>query len=278
MMNKYPGGNSAPDYPMVSVGVPTYNRPNGLRRTLECITTQSYRNLEIIVSDNASPGDETGAVVREFMSRDTRIKYIRQDRNIGVIPNFQYVLKMATGEYFMWAADDDEWDPVFIEFCQSNIGDSGSIMTAFEVKNRVRGQLDRVELPRLTGNPHNRADIREFVRQTKPSMFYGLHRRKLLSFFLDLDAFDWMDCYVCLRLIWQTGYKCRNDVCLYTAGVDAEKYVVKPFSGNRLKPMRYVVYSLRYAVQARDFVTLARHLSILLVPYMKYFRPKSASG
>jgi len=102
------------DLPLVSVGIPTYNHPEGLRRTLECITQQTYSNLEIIVSDNCSPGRETEVVVREFMDRDLRIQYFRQEENIGPTLNFQFVLETATGEYFMWAADDDAWEPSYV--------------------------------------------------------------------------------------------------------------------------------------------------------------------
>ena len=49
--------------PLVSIGIPTYDRPEGLRRTLAVRNGQTYANLEIIVSDNASPGDETEQVV-----------------------------------------------------------------------------------------------------------------------------------------------------------------------------------------------------------------------
>jgi len=93
--------------PLVSVGIPTYNRPDGLRRTLKCITRQTYENLEIIVSDNCSPGSETEMVVREFMKDDRRIQYFRQDENKGGAYNFDFVLRKAAGEYFMYAADDD---------------------------------------------------------------------------------------------------------------------------------------------------------------------------
>src|SRR6185369_14932342 len=55
-----------PSTPLVSVGVPTYSRPEGLRRALRALTEQTYENLEIIVSDNASPGTETSDVVGEF--------------------------------------------------------------------------------------------------------------------------------------------------------------------------------------------------------------------
>lgn len=103
--------------PLVSVGIPTYNRPEGLRRTLECITGQTYKNLEIIVSDNCSPGPETEAVVREFMERDSRIQYYRQKENKGPTRNFVFVLEKASGVNFIWAADDDEWKDTYIEEC-----------------------------------------------------------------------------------------------------------------------------------------------------------------
>ena len=78
--------------PLVSVGVMTYNRPEGLRQTLECITTQTYPNLEIIVSDNCSDGQETHTVVRSFMDKDSRIRYYRQKTNLGACGNFKFVL------------------------------------------------------------------------------------------------------------------------------------------------------------------------------------------
>ena len=71
--------------PLVSVGIPTYNRPEGLRRTLECITGQTYKDLEIIVSDNCSPGPETEAIAREFMAKDSRIQYFHQEENKGLM-------------------------------------------------------------------------------------------------------------------------------------------------------------------------------------------------
>jgi glycosyltransferase involved in cell wall biosynthesis len=95
------------EQPLVSVGIPTYNRPAGLRRVLECITTQTYQNLEIIVSDNASSDSQVEKIALEFASRDGRIKYYRQEENRGAGCNFKFVLEQARGEYFIWAADDD---------------------------------------------------------------------------------------------------------------------------------------------------------------------------
>lgn len=101
--------------PLVSVGLPTYNRPEGLRRALDCITGQTYRNLEIIVSDNASTDDQVEKTIREFMARDSRIQYFQQSENKGSAFNFRFVLEKANGEYFMWAADDDIWDREYVD-------------------------------------------------------------------------------------------------------------------------------------------------------------------
>jgi len=101
--------------PLVSVGVPTFNRPNGLKKTLDCITKQTYSKLEIIVSDNCSSDSEVGNIIKTFMEADSRIIYYKQIENIGPYKNFNFVLGKASGEYFMWAADDDWWDSLFIE-------------------------------------------------------------------------------------------------------------------------------------------------------------------
>jgi GT2 family glycosyltransferase len=84
---------------------------------LECITTQTYRNLEIIVSDNSTPNNAIDSIVEQFIKHDTRIRYFKQIENKGPVFNWNYVLKQATGEFFMWAADDDRWIPNYINCC-----------------------------------------------------------------------------------------------------------------------------------------------------------------
>jgi glycosyltransferase involved in cell wall biosynthesis len=74
--------------PVVSVGLPTYNRPQWLKGALRSVMDQTYRELEVIVSDNGTPGEEVGRLVEEMMSQDKRIRYRKQPRNIGAIGNF----------------------------------------------------------------------------------------------------------------------------------------------------------------------------------------------
>jgi glycosyltransferase involved in cell wall biosynthesis len=89
------------NFPLVSIGVPTYNRPEGLRIALDAIVRQTYPNIEVIVSDNASPGDEVTATMNEFCKKDSRILFYRQQKNLGPVNNFRFVLEKATGKYFM---------------------------------------------------------------------------------------------------------------------------------------------------------------------------------
>lgn len=103
--------------PLVTVGIPTYNRPLGLEKTLQCILKQTYIQLEIIVSDNCSTDNNVLPILQKYAAQDSRIKYFIQEKNLSLVPNFQFLIDNATGEYFMWAADDDQWDLNFIEVC-----------------------------------------------------------------------------------------------------------------------------------------------------------------
>jgi len=89
--------------PRFTIGIPTYNRADFLRRSLECAVSQTCPDLEIIVSDNAST-DGTAEVVRSF---GDRVRYHRNPTNLGATANFEKVLELASGDFFSWLQDDD---------------------------------------------------------------------------------------------------------------------------------------------------------------------------
>jgi glycosyltransferase involved in cell wall biosynthesis len=100
--------------PVVSIGMPLYNAQRDLQRVLDSLSSQTFEDFELIISDNAST-DKTEEICREYAEKDRRIRYIRQPRNLGPAANFQYVLSEAVGEYFMWAASDDLRSPDFLD-------------------------------------------------------------------------------------------------------------------------------------------------------------------
>ena len=103
---------------LVTIGIPTYNRAEKLRRAIESVLSQDYPAIEVLISDNSST-DGTQEMCRQFCERDNRINYIRQADNIGAAANFEYVLQRAAGEYFMWLGDDDWIDSTYIASCVS---------------------------------------------------------------------------------------------------------------------------------------------------------------
>ncbi len=102
--------------PLVSIGIPTFNRVSSLIKAIESVLQQTYTNIELIISDNASI-DETQSVCQKFKEADSRITYIRQSSNFGAANNFSQVLKLASGDYFMWLGDDDWLDKCYIYEC-----------------------------------------------------------------------------------------------------------------------------------------------------------------
>lgn len=101
--------------PLVTIGIPTYNRADSFLRTcIESVLNQTYNNIEIIVSDNNSK-DNTEEVVLSY--NDDRIRYIKQKENLGPIKNTNYCIGAATGAYLQILHDDDMIDPEFIEKC-----------------------------------------------------------------------------------------------------------------------------------------------------------------
>lgn len=104
--------------PLVTIGIPTYNRAEMLRRSIESALCQDYSMIEVIISDNAST-DDTQSVCQEFSNKDDRVKCITQLSNIGATANFADVLKRASGEYFMWLGDDDWIDASYVSHCMS---------------------------------------------------------------------------------------------------------------------------------------------------------------
>lgn len=100
--------------PLVSVEIPTFNRCEMLKITLDSVINQTYQNLEIIISDNHSD-DGTEELCKEYQKKDSRIKYFRNDENIGMTGNGNAAVKHISGEYWLGISDDDWVDLDYVE-------------------------------------------------------------------------------------------------------------------------------------------------------------------
>ncbi len=130
--------------------MPVFNGASFIRQAIDSLLSQTFQSFELIISDNASV-DETETICRDYMLKDSRIKYYRQKTNIGPTKNFEFVLNMASCKYFMWAAADDLNDLTFIEKLLktlienkdfvlvmsdiSNINENGVIISSIKIDN-----------------------------------------------------------------------------------------------------------------------------------------------
>jgi glycosyltransferase involved in cell wall biosynthesis len=100
--------------PHITTIIPTFRRPERLKKTLQSVLKQTYPHFQICIYDNASQ-DETAAVVAEFSKVDSRIKYHCHSTNIGAAENFQFGLSQVNTPFFSFLSDDDYLLPEFYE-------------------------------------------------------------------------------------------------------------------------------------------------------------------
>ena len=130
--------------PRVTIGLPVYNGERFLEETLQSILGQTYRDFELIISDNAS-SDRTEEICRSFAAQDGRIRYYRNDKNIGAAANFNRVFRLARGEYFKWAAHDDICSPEFLARCLEVLDRDGGVAVCFSKTVQIdeHGRIER---------------------------------------------------------------------------------------------------------------------------------------
>jgi glycosyltransferase involved in cell wall biosynthesis len=97
---------------LVTIGIPTWNRSGFVMDAVQSCLNQTYENIEIVVSDNAST-DDTWERLNSI--EDPRLSLIRQDSNIGGSGNSNACLQRAHGELFLHLCDDDLLEPTAIE-------------------------------------------------------------------------------------------------------------------------------------------------------------------
>jgi len=170
---------------LVSIGFPVYNGAAKMRPALESLLNQTYRDIDLIISDNAST-DDTETVCLQYAAKDSRIRYFRQPTNLTQVPNIEFVMREARGEYFVLGADDDWWDPRFAEKLKnildthlgygSAIGSVRRIYVDGDVRDEViyRGEFDVTH--------KSFAEVFDMMSSERPiHWFCGVFRTKLLQ-------------------------------------------------------------------------------------------------
>jgi glycosyltransferase involved in cell wall biosynthesis len=171
--------------PRISIAMPVYNGQNYIAEAVQSVLAQDFTDFELIITDNAST-DSTAEIYRAFATRDTRIRYHRNDRNIGAAANFNLGYELSTGEYFKWCAHDDFISPNFLSECVRPLDSDRDIVIAYGRQQGVdeHGSLipwHSSEPADMTGAAAARRFKMVFAVQGFDAAMFGLIRRSALA-------------------------------------------------------------------------------------------------
>jgi glycosyltransferase involved in cell wall biosynthesis len=206
--------------PKISIGLPVYNGESYIRKRLESLLSQTFKDFELIISDNRST-DETPIICQEYAKNDKRIRYFRQEKNYGGTWNFNFVLQQAKFNYFVWAAVDDIWHPQFLEknikILESNkkiIGSIGKVEThdvnlkqqPNTIRLRIKKIIRKILFPQqpkgvfsISGSFEKK--VRFYLKNSSCTIIYAVHRIHNIRESMIQDSFVGNDWAINLNLL-----------------------------------------------------------------------------
>jgi glycosyltransferase involved in cell wall biosynthesis len=247
--------------PLVSIGMPLFNAEGLLHGALESLRKQTYRNFELIISDNAST-DATAAICQTAAAGDSRIRYFRNEQNVGPMKNFMRTLGLARGELFMWAAHDDRWGPEFIaRLVEPFVQDPQTVFACcnYALHWHTEGRMEpsRGRLPLLALDRSTFDNTLEALRSLHFNLFYGLYRTAALraSRFAGCEYFDFGDMFLIVEMCLRGKVQFVPDVLFY-AGIKGADRPLVSLGTRRFPPLR-LGYGTYYAETRKTIVRCA---------------------
>jgi len=270
--------------PLVSIGLPVYNGDTYLEGAIRSLLGQNYRHTELVISDNAST-DKTEQICREYAAQDSRVRYSRSQRNVGIIRNFQRVFSLSQGPFFMWAAHDDQWAPTFVSELLKPLASDPACVASFchydiWYRRETTVAVGPGPMPSLSLQNTAFDNLRQLLLYPQSPLFYGLFRRTAIerSAIVRDTYFDWGDIYY-LQQLSVMGRMSMTDSVLFHSGVPNGRRAPKSLAPCRLPGFRYahspyLVKTARLIARATDLsmAQKARLTLLLLAEASSFFR------
>ena len=217
--------------PKVTVGMTSYNRPQGLRKCLSSMLKQTYPHFVIHLSiDCSEHRDNVISAIKDLLS-DSRVALISPQHNLGMHGNIRSVLEGVTTPYFCWADDDDFHEPAFLEKGVAQLEDSPKYQAWFPTMDNVtKGGVCFQKYPsftRFTSTVNKDVDVIKFLREPeirgKCNMMYSLFRTEALrqtvaEYFLN-DTWG-TDNSMMLAFITRFNIVCSEEVLFHKGNYD----------------------------------------------------------
>ena len=169
--------------PSVGIGLPVYNNARYLSATLDSILNQTYANIKVYICDDCSD-DGTDAICKSYAEKDNRVKYYRNEENLGANTNHEKVLSLASTDYFMFARGHEILSPDHIRDCVHILEEDENVVLSF-VTTQWIDENNNI----ITNKPIGYFDTRGFDVVTRCALvfwgrlecFYGLTRTRIMK-------------------------------------------------------------------------------------------------
>lgn len=186
--------------PLVSICIPTYNNDKYIKKTIESVLNQSYTNFELIINDDASV-DKTLEIISSF--NDHRIKISQNNKNLGLVGNFNVCINKVKGKYFKILCGDDMLAPNAIE-AAVEVMEQNDMVTVVTGSSFVINDTDSVVMKRKKYQNNKLFDGKKFAKHTlvngrnyfaEPSVMMFRSNNQTFKTVFDFDpvqyAIDW---------------------------------------------------------------------------------------
>lgn len=201
--------------PLVSIGVPVkngYSSKNeiNIKDSLTALMNQTYKNIEIIVSNDCST-DNSKSFLDEMSKLDDRIKVFHLTKEIGWAENFKFVLNKSNGKYFRWNSQDDM---VSNDYILNNVKflENNQNFVSSSSKFSYENEPEKIYSFNLEGDVYSRIKGFFKIRHISHNILYSLTKREYMMKTIDISkdywAIDWM---FDLDLLFQGNFKTINE-------------------------------------------------------------------
>ena len=239
----------------LTIGVPVFNGERYLREALAGIQAQTFADFEVVIADNAST-DGTEEIARAVVAEDARFRYVRRERNLGLVGNYNRLFEETTGEYFAWLAADDVVRPDFCGACVALLEEHPEAAAAtteillIDSAGRVLGPDPE---PIRADHPDRAVRFAELASFDHYCQFtYGAYRRSMMARTRLMLPFFWSSDRLFLAELALQGTLVRDPRHLYLVRQHAERVTLggrAKFYAGLAAPQRGT--TLRYSRELR---------------------------
>lgn len=214
--------------PILTIGMPVYNDIGFIEDSLKSVLNQSFEDFEFVISDDCST-DGCSEICLKYAQLDSRIKYIRQEKNIGISRNMQFLLSLSKAKYFMWAGDDDLMDVDFVKTLIELLDNNPNAVSAFSSMTLINENSEIISevLDYNYSNPNKFLRLKFFIKNDTDYFGYGMFVRAKIE---DVKFPIWW---------WPNSKTPYNNIfptlCFYLAKGDFAYQKAKPMFFKRVK-------------------------------------------